>query len=89
MTRGSGGTRRGRARGGRAGLWPYLIGVGIAGGVVTVLIVVAALARGGDGDGGGGPVVVPSPRPTGIAQEGHVLGSAGAPVTVIVYADFQ
>jgi len=58
--------------------------------VVTVLISVGALTRGdGGGGGGGGPVVLPSPRPTGIAREAHVLGSPDAPVTVLEYADFQ
>jgi hypothetical protein len=71
-------------------LWPYAIAVGGAAVVVAVLIVL--LARGGDGDGGDGGdgrVIVPSPIPTEIAQEGHLLGSPGAPVTLIEYADFQ
>jgi hypothetical protein len=32
--------------------------------------------------------ILPSPRPAEIPREGHLLGSADAPVTVIVYADF-
>ena len=35
------------------------------------------------------PPILPSPRRTDIPQEGYVLGSADAPVTVVVYADFQ
>lgn len=88
------GSRRekGSRRGGRgqAALWPYVIAVGVAAVVVAVLIVL--LIRGGDGDGGDGGdgrVILPSPRPTEIAQEGHLLGSPGAAVTLIVYADFQ
>lgn len=65
----------------------YVVGAAGAAAVMAVLIVVGALTR-GDG-GGGGPVVVPSPRPTGLAREGRVLGSPDAPVTVIDYADFQ
>jgi len=71
-------------------MWRYVIAVGLAAVVVAVLI--ALLARGGDGDGGDGgdrPVILPSPRPADIAQEGHLLGSPAAPVTVIEYADFQ
>jgi hypothetical protein len=91
MARGSRREKRPR-RGSRsqAGLWPYAIAVGVAAVVVAVLIVV--LSGGGDGDGGEGgsaSVILPSPRPTEIAQEGHLLGSAAAPVTVIEYSDFQ
>jgi hypothetical protein len=89
MTRGSRkreGPRRGG--GGQAGLWPYVIAFGAAAVVVAVLIVV--LSGGGDGgDGGGRSVILPSPRPTEIAQEGHVLGNPGASVTLIEYLDFQ
>lgn len=91
------GSRRekGSRRGGRgqAALWPYVIAVGVAAVVVAVLIVL--LIRGGDGDGGDGgdggdrSVILPSPRPTEIAQEGHLLGNPGAAVTLIEYADFQ
>jgi len=67
-----------------------VIAVGVAAVVVAVLIVL--LIRGGDGDGGDGgdrSVILPSPRPTEIAQEGHLLGSPSAEVTLIEYADFQ
>jgi hypothetical protein len=86
-SRGKGPRRGGR---GQVGLWPYLIAGGAAAAVVAVLIVL--LSRGGNGDGGGGgggPVILPSPRPTEIAQDGHLLGSPGAEVTLIEYSDFQ
>ena len=35
------------------------------------------------------PVAVPSPKPAGLAQEGRLLGSASAPVSIVEYADFQ
>jgi hypothetical protein len=83
--------KKGSRRGGRGqvGFWPYVIAGGVAAVVVAVLIVL--LIRGGDGDGGGGDgrVILPSPRPTGIAQEGHLLGDPGAAVILIEYADFQ
>ncbi len=81
------GERRERGRGGAVRFRRYLIALSAASAAVAVAIVL--LARGGDDGGGGGPVVLPSPRPADIAQEGHVLGSANAPVTVIEYADFQ
>lgn len=71
-------------------MWPYVITVGAAAVVVALLIVVLSGGGGGDGgDGGDGPVVLPSPRPTEIAQDGHLLGSLGAAVTLIDYTDFQ
>ena len=81
------GTGSNRAR--RVRFRRYVIAISAAAAVVLTLIVVATLVDGGDDGGGGGPVVLPSPRPADIAQEGHVLGSADAPVTVIEYADFQ
>ncbi len=68
---------------------PYLIAAAVAAVVVAVLIVAGALSRGGDGGAGGGPVILPSPRPAGLEEEGHFLGSAAAPVTIVEYADFQ
>ena len=84
--------KKGSRRGGRgqAGFWPYVIAVGAAAVVVAVLIVLLSRGGGGgDGDGGDRSVILPSPRPTEIAQEGHLLGSPGAAVTLIEYADFQ
>jgi hypothetical protein len=80
-------TRSGRDRGGAVRFRRYLIALSAAS--VAVAVVIVLLARGGDDDGGGGPVVLPSPRPADIVQDGHLLGSADAPVTVIEYADFQ
>ena len=91
-SRGKGPRRGGR---GQAGFWPYVIAVGAATVVAAVLIVVLVLSAGGNGDGGDGGdgedgrVFLPSPIPTEIAQEGHLLGSPGASVTVIEYTDFQ
>jgi hypothetical protein len=88
-------TRKGpkRGGGGQVGLWPYVIAVGAAAIVVAVLILVLSGSGDGDGgdggNGGDGSVVLPSPRPTEIAQEGHLLGSPAAEVTLIEYADFQ
>jgi hypothetical protein len=84
--------QKGSRRGGRSGsrFWPYIISTGV--GVVIAALLIGLLALrgdGGGGGGGGGPVILPSPRPTDIAQDGHLLGSAGAPVTIIEYADFQ
>ena len=91
MPRGSRREKRPRRGGrGQAALWPYVITAGVAAVVVAVLIVLLSL--GGDGDGGDGgdrPVILPSPRPAEIAQEGHLLGDPGAVVTLIEYADFQ
>ncbi len=70
-------------------LGPYLVATGVAAVVVAGLIVAGALSRGGDGGAGGGPVILPSPRPAGLVEEGHFLGSAAAPVTIVEYADFQ
>jgi protein-disulfide isomerase len=71
-----------------------MIAVGAGAVVAAVFIVALVLSSGGNGDGGNGggadgPVILPSPRPTEIAQDGHLLGSAGAPVTIIEYTDFQ
>jgi hypothetical protein len=85
--------KKGSRRGGRGqvGFWPYVIAVSVAAVVVAVLIVLLIRGGGGDGDGGGGDgrVILPSPRPAGIAEEGHLLGDPSAAVTLIEYADFQ
>jgi hypothetical protein len=57
---------------------------------VVVAVLIVLLIRGdGDGGGGDGRVILPSPRPAGIAEEGHLLGDPSAAVTLIEYADFQ
>jgi len=62
--------------------------VGMAGGaaVLALSVIVSGLIGGDTEDP---PVVVPVARPAGLAQEGHVLGSPSAPVTITEYADFQ
>lgn len=83
--------RRQQRRGGRRRRNParsYIMG-GIAAVAVVVLVIsIAALARSGGG-GYSETIVVPTPRPGGVAQDGYVLGSADAPVTVVEYMDFQ
>ena len=66
--------------------WVY--GVGAAGGaaVLALFVIVGGLIGGDTKDP---PIVVPVPRPAGLAQEGHVLGSPSAPVAITEYADFQ
>ena len=62
--------------------------LGAAGGaaVLALFVIVSGLIGGDTKDP---PIVVPVPRPAGLAQEGHVLGAPGAPVTITEYADFQ
>jgi protein-disulfide isomerase len=76
-----------RSRKRRARRRLYLLGAAVAAAAVVVLVVVQNLGDGSDGIGG--PVVLPSPRPAGLEEEGHVLGNADAPVTIVEYADFQ
>ena len=80
------GRRKRKERGPPFPLWGYLAGVT----VVAVAVSLGALTLwDGGGDGGVGPVILPSPLPTEIPREGHVLGRADAPVTLVEYADFQ
>ena len=66
--------------------WVYAAGA--AGGVaVLALFVIVSGLVGGDTEDP--PIVMPDARPASLAQEGHVLGSSSAPVTIIEYADFQ
>jgi hypothetical protein len=76
---------RGRRRA-NTSWWVY--GVAVAGGaaVLALFLFVSGLIGGDTEDP---PVVVPAARPAGLAQEGHVLGSPSAPVTITEYADFQ
>jgi protein-disulfide isomerase len=67
----------------------YIMGGIAALSVVVLVIALAALARGGGGDGSSATILVPTPRPSGVAQSGHVFGSADAPVTITEYLDFQ
>jgi protein-disulfide isomerase len=72
----------------RANTRRWVYGVGAAGGaaVLALLAIVGGLIGGDTEDP---PIVVPAARPAGLAQEGHVLGSPSAPVTITEYADFQ
>jgi hypothetical protein len=67
--------------------WRYAAGGVVAAVAVGALIAVAVVTN--DGGGDGGPLVVPTPRPDDIPQNGRVLGVSGAPVAVVEYADFQ
>ena len=66
--------------------WVYAAGAAGGAAVLAFLVIVSGLIGGETEDP---PIVVPVPRPAGLAQEGHVLGSASAPVTIVEYADFQ
>ena len=66
--------------------WVYAAGAA-GGAAILALVVIASGLIGGDTKDP--PIVVPVPRPAGLAQEGHVLGSPSAPVTITEYADFQ
>jgi hypothetical protein len=70
-------------------VWVYAAGAAVAGVGVASLIVVGALTRGGGDDGVAGPVIVPTPGLPGLVSDGRVLGSPGAPVSIVEYADFQ
>jgi protein-disulfide isomerase len=65
----------------------YIILGAIALGVVAVVIAIAALSRGGSNVSA--EIVVPTPRPAGVAQSGHTYGDPNAPVTIDEYVDFQ
>jgi len=78
-------SRRGGTR--RIRWWVYAAGAGVGAAVMALFIFVSGLT-GGDPEEVS-PVVVPSPKPAGLAQEGRLLGSASAPVSIVEYADFQ
>ena len=77
--------RRSRRGGkGRIRWWIYA-----AGAVVGVAALAFFLVLTGRDPEEVSPVAVPSPKPAGLAQEGRLLGSASAPVSIVEYADFQ
>ena len=78
---------KGRRMGGAHTRW-WVYAAGAAGGaaVLALFVIVSGLIGGDTKDP---PVVVPVPRPAGLAQEGRLLGSASAPVSIVEYADFQ
>ena len=78
-------SRRGGTR--RTRWWVYAAGAAVGVAALAFFLVVAGLT-GGDPEEVS-PVVVPSPKPAGLAQEGRLLGSASAPVSIVEYADFQ
>jgi len=65
----------------------------IFGTLVTLIVVGAvigvAVATSGGGDAPPEDVVVPTARRVDVIQDGHVLGSADAPVAIVEYLDFQ
>jgi protein-disulfide isomerase len=66
----------------------YIWGAVIAVALVVGVIVVAVVSSSGDSS----PpeeIVVPTPRPAGIVQGGHVFGDPNAPVLVKEYLDYQ
>ena len=74
-------TRRAYAR-----WWVYAAGAAGGAAVLALFVILSGVIGGETEDP---PIVVPVPRPAGLAQEGHVLGSPNAPVTITEYADFQ
>ena len=66
--------------------WVYAAGAAGSAAVLALFVIASGLIGGETEDA---PIVVPVPRPPGLAQEGHVLGSPSAPVTITEYADFQ
>ena len=66
--------------------WVYAAGAAGGAAVITLFVIVSGLIGGETEDP---PIVVPVPRPAGLAQEGRLLGSASAPVSIVEYADFQ
>jgi hypothetical protein len=78
-------SRRGGKR--RIRWWIYAAGAAVGVAALAFFLTLAGLT-GGDPEEVS-PVVVPSPKPAGLAQEGRLLGSASAPVSIVEYADFQ
>jgi protein-disulfide isomerase len=70
---------------------PRRIGIGTVSVLAVGLgaVVVAAILLFGRTSGSATPAVVGTAAPAGIATAGHVLGDAGAPVTIDLYEDFQ
>jgi protein-disulfide isomerase len=57
--------------------------------VVVIALIVSQTLCGSDGDGTLSDIVLPTPRPADIPQEGTTLGSTDAPLTILEYSDFQ
>lgn len=76
--------RRSRRANREAYLWLGAVAIG----VVAIIIAIAALAR-NNGDTFSAEIVVPTPRPAAVAQQGYTYGDPSAPVTIDEYVDFQ
>jgi len=57
--------------------------------MVVGAVIGIAVATSGGGDSAPQAVVVPTPRPTAVVQNGRVLGNPEAPVAIVEYLDFQ
>jgi protein-disulfide isomerase len=66
-----------------------LAGMAAAAAVVVILIVLSQTVWESGGDGTLSEILLPTPRPADIPQEGTTLGSADAPLTIFEYSDFQ
>ena len=66
--------------------WFVAAGAAVGATALALFVIVSGLFGGDTKDP---PIVMPVPRPAGLAQEGLVLGSPSAPVTITEYADFQ
>jgi protein-disulfide isomerase len=73
----------------RARYLGILTGMAAAAVAATILIVLSLAPWESDGDGTLSDIVLPTPRPADIPQEGTTLGSADAPLTIFEYSDFQ
>lgn len=57
--------------------------------VVVVILIVSQTVCGGDGNGTLSEILLPTPRPADVPQEGTTLGNPDAPLTILEYSDFQ
>jgi protein-disulfide isomerase len=65
-----------------------LTGMAAAAVVVIILIVLSQTIWESGGDGTSAEIIVPTPRPADIPQEGTTLGNPDAPLTILEYSDF-
>ena len=73
----------------RARYLGILTGMAAAAVAATILIVLSLAPWESDGDGTLSDIVLPTPRPADIPQEGTTLGSSDAPLTIVEYSDFH
>jgi protein-disulfide isomerase len=57
--------------------------------VVVIILIVSQTVCGGDDNGTLSEIVLPTPRPADVPQEGTTLGNPDAPLTIFEYSDFQ